>query len=66
LVSSAAQQPNSSEYCLADPQLSTASSAHHLARRGSDKRSLSDRRFPPPWSVEDIGAAFVVKDGQRL
>ena len=20
-------------------------------------------RFPPPWSVEDIGAAFVVKDG---
>jgi hypothetical protein len=20
------------------------------------------RRFPPPWSVEDIGAAFVVKD----
>ena len=26
------------------------------------------RRFPPPWSVEDIGAAFVVKDsaGQKL
>jgi hypothetical protein len=26
------------------------------------------RRFPPPWSVEDIGAAFVVRDqnGQRL
>jgi hypothetical protein len=26
------------------------------------------RRFPPPWSVEDIGAAFVVKDnnGQGL
>jgi hypothetical protein len=26
------------------------------------------RRFPPPWSVEDIGAAFVVKDsaGQQL
>jgi hypothetical protein len=21
------------------------------------------RRFPPPWSVEDIGACFVVKDG---
>jgi len=21
-------------------------------------------RFPPPWSVEDIGAAFVVKDGK--
>jgi hypothetical protein len=21
------------------------------------------RRFPPPWSIEDIGAAFIVKDG---
>ena len=24
---------------------------------------MSDRRFPPPWSVEDIGTAFVVMDG---
>jgi len=26
------------------------------------------RRFPPPWSIEDIGATFVVKDsrGQKL
>jgi hypothetical protein len=23
---------------------------------------MADRRFPPPWSVEDIGAAFVVRD----
>jgi hypothetical protein len=23
----------------------------------------TNRRFPPPWTVEDIGAAFVVKDG---
>jgi hypothetical protein len=23
---------------------------------------VSDGRFPPPWSVEDIGACFVVKD----
>ena len=25
-------------------------------------------RFPPPWTVEDIGAAYVVKDsaGQQL
>jgi len=23
----------------------------------------ANRRFPPPWSVEDIDAAFVVKDG---
>jgi hypothetical protein len=23
---------------------------------------LPARRFPPPWTVEDIGAAFVVRD----
>ena len=29
---------------------------------------MTPRRFPPPWTVEDIGAAFVVKDndGQKL
>jgi hypothetical protein len=29
---------------------------------------VSNRRFPPPWSIEDIGTAFVVKDsgGQKL
>ena len=29
---------------------------------------MASRRFPPPWTVEDIGAAFVVKDssGQQL
>jgi hypothetical protein len=29
---------------------------------------LCPRRFPPPWSVEELDAAFVVKDsaGQKL
>ena len=29
---------------------------------------MPPRRFPPPWTVEDIGAAFVVADttGQKL
>jgi hypothetical protein len=29
---------------------------------------MPERRFPPPWSVEDIGAALVVRDqnGQGL
>jgi hypothetical protein len=29
---------------------------------------MAHRHFPPPWSVEDIGAAFVVRDdsGQSL
>ncbi len=29
---------------------------------------MAPRRFPPPWTVEDIDAAFVVKDsaGQKL
>jgi hypothetical protein len=39
-----------------------------LRERGSALRPMPQRRFPPPWSVEDIGAAFVVKDsaGQKL
>jgi hypothetical protein len=30
--------------------------------------ALTQRRFPPPWSVEDNGACFIVKDsnGQKL
>ena len=30
--------------------------------------ALTARRFTPPWSIEDIAAAFVVKDsaGQQL
>ena len=29
---------------------------------------MSQRRFPPPWTVEDIDAAYVVRDhdGQAL
>jgi len=26
---------------------------------------IKGRRFPPPWSIEDLGAAFVVKDSGR-
>jgi hypothetical protein len=34
---------------------------------GNTEVSMPDR-FPPPWTVEDTGAAFVVKDssGQKL
>ena len=36
------------------------------ALRSSGTSSLrTTRRFPPPWSVEDIGAAFVVMDSGR-
>jgi hypothetical protein len=29
---------------------------------------MTDRRFPPPWSVDELEACFVVKDsaGQKL
>ena len=29
---------------------------------------MKSRRLPPPWSIEDIGACFLVKDsnGQKL
>ncbi len=39
------------------------------ARNFRPKRTeMTARRFPPPWSVEDIGAAFIVRDrdGQKL
>ena len=28
---------------------------------------MPERRFPPPWTAEDLGSCFVVKDsnGQR-
>jgi hypothetical protein len=26
---------------------------------------MNSRRFPPPWTIEDIGAAFVVKEHLR-
>jgi hypothetical protein len=25
-------------------------------------QSMPDRRFPPPWTVEELGACFVVRD----
>jgi hypothetical protein len=37
---------------------------HSLLSDESTVVTQSDsRRFPPPWSIEDSGAAFVVKDG---
>ena len=32
------------------------------------EKRLSGRRFPPPWSIEELDACFVVKDsaGQKL
>src|SRR6516162_10518547 len=39
--------------------------AHPTRQRsflGHSEAMSTDRRFPPPWIVEDIGAAFVVKD----
>jgi hypothetical protein len=36
--------------------------------RYRNTNAVTERRFPPPWTIEDIGAAFVVKDstGQQL
>jgi hypothetical protein len=38
-------------------------SAHRGTFLGHCEAMPTNRRFPPPWSVEDTGAAFVVKDG---
>jgi len=54
------QKPNTGS------RITLGSNAKSSLRRKPTRRS--DRRFPPPWSIEDIGAAFVVKDanGQKL
>ena len=26
---------------------------------------MTDRRFPPPWSVEETDACFIVRDARR-
>ena len=41
---------------------------HCCVQIDGKRRSLGDhlikrRRFPPPWSVEELDACFVVKDG---
>jgi hypothetical protein len=35
---------------------------------GRGRSELTERRFPPPWSVEELEACFLVKDsaGQKL
>jgi hypothetical protein len=35
---------------------------HHVRRLIDGSNSCPPRRLPPPWTVEDIGAAFVVTD----
>jgi hypothetical protein len=32
-------------------------------RASNETKPMAERRFPPPWSLEDTGAAFVVTDG---
>ena len=48
---------------LVMPQRNTVSCAGH-----SMKLAVPSRRFPPPWTVEELEACFVVRDhdGQQL
>jgi hypothetical protein len=45
---------------LAHPNL-----ARKPARARKNPTAMNARRFPPPWSIEDLGAAFVVKDSAK-
>jgi hypothetical protein len=40
----------------------------HECKQVNGAKQLSARRFPPPWSVEEQSACFVVRDhnGQQL
>jgi hypothetical protein len=45
---------------LAPPNLS-----RKPPRPQKNPTAMKTRRFPPPWSIEDLGAAFVVKDSAK-
>jgi hypothetical protein len=77
LLGAKARQPKISKRPCASHSRCTAARSENgfstLAALGLPDRieTATERvghRFPPPWSVEDIGAAFVVKDsgGQQL
>ena len=40
----------------------------HGILRHTTRRAMTARRFPPPWSIDELEACFVVRDhdGQRL
>jgi hypothetical protein len=48
--------------------MSRASSNTSLNICRSNERAVTARRFPPPWSIEELEACFIVKDnaGQKL
>jgi endo-1,4-beta-D-glucanase Y len=52
--------------CVADT--SDGNSTPRRSFLGPCEAMPTNRRFPAPWSIEDTGAAFVVKDatGQKL
>jgi hypothetical protein len=45
-----------------DRRHSGSFSRDHHSRRARSFSAVTVRRFLPPWSIEDIGACFVVKD----
>jgi hypothetical protein len=49
-------------------RLATARSTRHVEFESRVKGLTADRRFPPPWSVEEMAACFIVRDsnGQAL
>jgi hypothetical protein len=53
---------------LSGPSLVQSSSAGWFIVYGLFVSVSSPRPFPPPWTVEDLGSCFVVKDrgGQKL
>ena len=53
---------------LADDFIKIGLNARTRCHRANGARLLATRRFPPPWSVEEQPACFVVRDhnGQAL
>ena len=43
--------------------IAPGSPARGILRRVADRARVPQRRFPPPWSVEETNACFIVRDG---
>jgi hypothetical protein len=49
-----------------DPRLLSRANGHAANLNWHNNLLVTTRRFPPPWSVEELDACFVVRDSGRL
>jgi hypothetical protein len=52
---------------LRDPAAHRVAHGHSLGRQGCIIALMPERRFPPPWTVEEYrGISYIVRDANNL